>query len=165
VNSKGAVEAALFSASKGLKVSELAEMINVSEDRIRTSLEVLAMEYERRNSAIKISAVGNEYVMRLRDEYAPFSETLTSAELTKGMMKTLVTIAYNQPVLQSELNRNIGARVYDDVPALIEKGLISGKKVGQTLELTTTRRFIEYFGIEGSSKAAIRQWIDEMNSN
>lgn len=165
MNAKGAVEAALFSASKGLKVSELAEMINVSEDRINTALEVLQMEYERRNSAIKISAVGNEYVMRLRDEYSSFSESLTHAELSRGMMKTLVTIAYNQPLLQSELSRNIGSRVYDDVPALIEKGLISGKKTGQTLELTTTRKFIEYFGIEGTSKAAIRQWIDEMNSN
>ncbi len=163
MNAKGTVEAALFSSSKALHIRDIVERTGLSEETIQNALDVLQMEYERRNSAIKISKIGTEYVMMLREEYSEFSEKFTEAELTRGMMKTLVTIAYNQPILQSELNKTIGARVYDDVPALVEKGLISKKRSGQTWQLSTTKKFLEYFGIEGSGKASIRQWIDELN--
>jgi segregation and condensation protein B len=77
------------------------------------------------------------------------------------MMKTAVTIAYNQPVMQSELCRNLGPRVYDDVRALMDLDLINGKPVGQSLELTTTKKFSEYFGISSTKKEDIRKWIEE----
>jgi segregation and condensation protein B len=66
-------------------------------------------------------------------------------------------------LLQSELFRTLGARVYDDVRELIELDLISGRQKGQTLELTTTRKFAEYFGIEGTSKEDIKKWIERMD--
>ncbi|MBQ7405078.1 MAG: SMC-Scp complex subunit ScpB, partial [Candidatus Methanomethylophilaceae archaeon] len=81
------------------------------------------------------------------------------------VMRTLSTIAYNQPVLQSELFKTRGPRTYDDVHKLIELGFVSGRKVGQTLELTTTKRFSEYFGIGSTRKADIRAWIESQASN
>ena len=83
--------------------------------------------------------------------------------MTPGMMRTLSTIAYNQPVLQSELFKTRGPRTYDDVLMLIEMGFVSAKKSGQTKELTTTKKFLEYFGIEANSKDGIRKWIESMN--
>ena len=77
------------------------------------------------------------------------------------MMKTLSAIAYNQPIMQSELFRNLGSRVYEDVPVLIEKGLVSAKKVGNSKELSTTKRFMEYFCVEATGKKDIRRWMDE----
>ena len=70
-------------------------------------------------------------------------------------------IAYHQPILQSDLARSLGARVYDDVRELHQLGLVTAKKKGQTLLLTTTKRFCEYFGIDGTSKAAVKRWMED----
>ena len=161
VNAKGAVEAALFSSSNPLRVRDIAERTGLSDEKVREMLERLHDEYERRNSAMKISKIGSDYVMMLRDEYIDYTDRFTTAELTPGMMKTLSAIAYNQPIMQSELFKTLGSRVYDDVPALVEKGLVAAKKVGQTKELTTTKKFMEYFGVEATGKKDIRRWMDE----
>jgi segregation and condensation protein B len=70
-------------------------------------------------------------------------------------------IAYHQPILQSDLARSLGSRVYDDVRELHQLGLVTSRKKGQTLLLTTTKRFCEYFGIEGTSKKAIKKWMED----
>jgi segregation and condensation protein B len=114
-------------------------------------------------SAIKVAKIGSEYGFQLRDEFAKYSEKYSEVEIRKSVLRTAATIAYNQPLLQSELFRTLGGRVYDDVRELIELDLISGRQKGQTLELTTTRKFAEYFGIEGTSKDDIKKWIERMD--
>ena len=163
MNAKGAVEAALFSASGPLKVREIAERTGLSDDKVKELLERLHDDYERRNSAIKVSKIGSDYAMMLRDEYMGYTEKFTTSELTTGMMKTLSAIAYNQPIMQSELFKTLGSRIYEDVPVLVEKGLVSARKVGQTKELTTTKKFMEYFGVEATGKKDIRRWMDEQS--
>ena len=163
MNAKGAVEAALFSASGPLKVREIAERTGLSDDKVKELLERLHDDYERRNSAIKVSKIGSDYAMMLRDEYMGYTEKFTTSELTPGMMKTLSAIAYNQPIMQSELFKTLGSRIYEDVPVLVEKGLVSARKVGQTKELTTTKKFMEYFGVEATGKKDIRRWMDEQS--
>ncbi len=164
MDARGAVEAALFTSSHPMPVREIAERTSLSEEKVKDVLQDLSRVYDMVNSAIRIAKIGNDYAMALREEYTHYAENFVGGELTKGMMKTLATIAYNQPILQSELFRNIGARVYEDVPALIEMGFVHAKKVGQTKELTITKKFMEYFGVEASSKDGIRKWIESMSS-
>ena len=161
MNTRSAVEAALFSSSEPIRLQDIADKINVPIEEVRYAVKDLMSEYEERDSAITIIKVGAEYRMKLRDEYTDFAGEFTRLEMTKGMMKTVVTIAYNQPVMQSELCRNLGSRVYDDVRALREMGLVSGKRVGQSLELTTTKKFSEYFGISSTKPEDIRAWIEK----
>ena len=160
MDAKGAVEAALFSASHPLRVRDIAERTNLSDSTVREMLKKLKAEYDERGSAIRVSKIGPDFVMRLRDEYTDYSDKFTDAELTKGMMKTLVAIAYYQPIMQSELSKKIGARVYEDIPSLVEQGFVNAKKVGVSKELSTTKRFMEYFGVEGTRKTDIRKWLD-----
>ncbi len=161
---KGAVEAALFASAEGLKVSEIAERTGFPEEEVRTALMDLRREYDERDSAIIVSKAGSSYRMMLRPEYSDFTGRFSKAEMSGGLMRTLSTIAYNQPVLQSELFKTRGPRTYDDVHKLVEMGFVSGKKCGQTLELTTTPRFSEYFGIGSTRKSDIRKWIEAQAS-
>lgn len=165
MKARGVVEAALFTSSGPLSMEELMDRTNLSAERIENVLKDLERVYDMIDSAMRIGKVGGGYSIMLREEYVAYTERYVGAELTKGMMKTLATIAYNQPITQSELNRNIGSRVYEDVPALAEMGLIHAKKIGQTKELTTTRRFLEYFGIDSSTKDGIRKWIESLGQN
>ena len=165
MNEKGAVEAALFSSSENLRISDIAEKTGLSEEDVRYALKDLRKEYEDRDSAIMIAKIGNEFRMMLRTEYSDYTGMFAKAEMTGGMMRTLSTIAYNQPVLQSELFKTRGPRTYDDVHALIAMDFVSGKKSGQTLELTTTKKFSEYFGIGSTRVADIRKWIESQAKN
>jgi segregation and condensation protein B len=165
VDEKGAVEAALFSSAEKINVAGIAERTGLSEEKIRHALKDLRKEYDDRNSAIMIAKIGNEFKMMLRAEYTEFTGKFAKAEMTGGMMRTLSTIAYNQPVLQSELFKTRGPRTYDDVRALIDMDLISGKRVGQTLELSTTKKFSEYFGIGSTRVSDIKKWIESQAKN
>lgn len=162
---KGAVEAALFSSAENLRVSDIAVKIERPESAVRQALNDLRKEYNDRNSAMTIAKFGSQYRMMLRSEYADFTGEFSRAEMSGGTMRTLSTIAYNQPVLQSELFKTLGARVYEDVRDLMERGFVNGKKKGQTLELSTTRKFKEYFGITGTGKKAITKWIESQSRN
>lgn len=162
---KGAVEAALFASADNLKLSDIAERTGFPEEEVRTAMMDLRREYEERDSAIVISKIGSEFRMMLRPEFNDYIGMFGKAEMSAGLMRTLSTIAYNQPVLQSELVRTRGPRGYDDVHRLIEMGFVSGRKSGQTLELTTTKRFSEYFGIGSTRKSDIRRWIESQATN
>jgi len=165
VDEKGAVEAALFSSAEKIGVPGIAEKTGLSDEKIRRALRDLRKEYDDRESAIMIAKIGNEYKMMLRTEYTDFTGKFAKAEMTGGVMRTLSTIAYNQPVLQSELFKTRGPRVYDDVRALIEMDMVSGKRSGQTLELTTTKKFSEYFGIGSTRIPDIKKWIESQAKN
>jgi segregation and condensation protein B len=165
VNVKGAVEAALFSSADNITVQGIVERTGLAESDVRYAIKDLRKEYEERDSAIMIAKIGNDYRMMLRTEYSDYTGKFAKAEMTGGMMRTLSTIAYNQPVLQSELFKTRGARTYDDVKALMDMDLISGKKAGQTIELTTTKKFSEYFGIGSTKLADIRIWIEAQAKN
>ena len=158
---KGAVEAALFTSAEPIGVAEIMERTGLPEGVVKNGLKQLEMEYDRDDSAIKIAKIGPGYIMQLRDEYRDIAGDFAERDIPRGTLKTAVTIAYHQPILQSELANKIGPRIYDDVKALMDMGLIYGRKKGQTRELTTTKKFSEYFGIEGTSKEAIRKWIEK----
>ena len=162
---KRAVEAALFSSAEGLRISEISERTGIPEEELRTAVLDLKREYEERDSAIMISKVGNRFRMMLRTEYTDFTGKFARAEMPAGVMRTLSTIAYNQPVLQSVLLKTRGPRTYDDVHRLIEMGFVSGRKPGQPLELPTTNKVTEYFGIGSTRKSAIRAWIEAQAKN
>ena len=164
-DAKCAVEAALFSSASNLRLSDIAVKTGIPEEELRLAIMDLRREYDERGSAIVIAKIGNEYRMMLRPEYTEYTGSFGKAEMAPGVMRTLSTIAYNQPVLQSELFKTRGPRTYDDVHKLIELGFVSGRKVGQTLELTTTKKFSEYFGIGSTRKADIRAWIESQASN
>lgn len=165
MDARGAVEAALFSSAQSLKISEIAEKTGIPQTEVRVALMDLRREFDERDSAIIIAKIGSEYRMMLKPEYSGCTGTFARAEMAPGVMRTLSTIAYNQPVLQSDLFKTRGPRTYDDVHKLVDLGFVSGKRSGQTLELTTTKKFSEHFGIGSTRKADIRAWIEAQASS
>jgi len=162
---KGAVEAALYSASENLKISDIAERTGLPVEEVRTAVMDLRREYEERDSAIQIAKIGTEYRMMLRPEYSEVTGSFAKAELSGGALRTLTTIAYYQPVLQSELLKLRGPRVYEDVHTLVDMDFVAKKRAGNTWELTTTKKFAEYFGIGSTRIKDIQAWIKNKATN
>jgi segregation and condensation protein B len=155
------VEAALFSQPKGMKASEVAQATGLDIEDVKKALRKLAKEYETRETAIEIVHVAMTWSMQLKKEYSNYALQLGVSELPPSARKLAGVIAYNQPVLQSELAKLMGSNIYEDVHLLRREGLVAGKKEGQTLLLTTTKKFSEYFGIPSTKKEDIKAWFDK----
>jgi segregation and condensation protein B len=165
LNVKGAVEAALYSSPENLSVTAIAAKTGIPVEEVRTAVLDLRREYEERDSAIQIARIGAEYRMMLRPEYTEVAGSFARAELSGGVLRTLTTVAFYQPVLQSELLKLRGPRVYDDVHTLVDQDFVARKRAGNTWELTTTKKFAEYFGIGSTRVKDIKAWIKERATN
>jgi segregation and condensation protein B len=163
LESERAVEAVLFSSGRPMKASELCEATGLGPDTVRRALKRLEEEYDQRGSAIQVVKIGLKYSMQLRPEAARYSTTFAEKELPDKVLRLAAIIAYNQPILQSELAKLMGSDVYDEVRTLRHAGLVTGKRQGQTLLLSTTQKFSEYFGIGSNRKEDIKRWLESQS--
>jgi segregation and condensation protein B len=156
------VEAVLFAAGKPLSVKELAAGLSLDDPRpVQKAVRTLEQTYANRQSALEVRRVSDRYALQLREEYVPTVHAVTPVEMAPRTVKALTLIAYHQPILQSVLVRMIGEVAYEEVQHLRGLGLVRTEPKGSTLELTTTRRFAEYFGISGGRPEAIRKFLEQ----
>jgi hypothetical protein len=97
--------------------------------------------------------------MQLKAQWAPHAAKLAPMEVPLKTLKTLALIAFHQPILQSELKRMVGERVYDHMHELHERGLVVAREHGQSKMITTSDRFPEYFGIPETEPDKIRTFL------
>ena len=155
------IEAVLFSSPQPVRISDMETQTQLSAATIRKALKDLTAEYESRETSLRVAKVGSGYALLLKDEYAPFGHAFAPKEIPDNILRTASWIAYHQPVLQSDLAHALGSKTYADVKELHSLGLIAMKKKGHSYVLSTTKRFPEYFGINGSGPAAIKKYLEE----
>ena len=161
MKSERIVEAALFSAAKPVTVTDLKEASGLDVRTIRSALKNLIDEYNGSDRAIEISKMGPRYAMQVKKEYSSPAAKLADLKVPKDVLKTASLIAYYQPVLQSKLSDLVGSKVYNHVRTLEELGLIRRRPRKNSLELTTTKKFIETFGIDARSRREVKAWIED----
>jgi segregation and condensation protein B len=156
------VEAVLFASGKPLAVKEIAEALALDDYRpVQRAVRTLEQTYGNRQSALEVRRVGDRYALQLQEKYVPTVHSVTPVEMTPRTLRALTLIAYHQPILQSNLVRMIGDVAYEEVQRLRGIGLIHTEPKGSTLELTTTRRFAEYFGIASTRPEEIRRFLEQ----
>jgi segregation and condensation protein B len=156
------VEAVLFAAGKPLSARELAGALGLEDPRpVQKAVRTLEETYAHRQSALEVRRVGDRYALQLQERYVPLVHAVTPVELAPRTLKALTLIAYHQPVLQSVLVRMIGDVAYEEVQHLRGLGLVRTEPKGSTLELSTTRRFAEYFGIPSGRPDEIRRLLEQ----
>ena len=158
---KGIVEAALFSAGRPISVEELAQTTGVGPGDVREHLKALASDYGSRSSAVEVAAVGGKWTMQIRMEYTDRARAFAPPEIERNLLKTAALVAYHQPLLQSDLGDMIGSKVYEHVQSLADLNLINKRPSGRSFELTTTRYFVEFFGIKAADREGIRRLLAE----
>jgi segregation and condensation protein B len=166
VKSERIIEAELFSAAKPVTVSELSEKSGLDTRTVRSALDKLSDEYNVSDRAIEIAKMGPRYAMQVKKEFKEYAWKLSEMNIPKDVLKTASLIAYYQPVLQSKLFDLIGNKVYEHVKILEEMKLIRTKTKKNSYELTTTKKFIETFGIDARSRAEVKAWMEgELSRN
>ena len=156
------VEAALFSAGRAISVKEIMEETELSEAAVKKSIKELKAAYEDRDTVLEITKGGTKWAMQVRRQAAEPAAKFAQMEIAPKLLKTLALIAYHQPIKQSDLKDMIGAKVYDHIPELKDRGLVKTRRDGQTKILSTTPRFPEYFGLDAASPDQIRATMAKM---
>lgn len=148
MNQAKLVEASLFISSEPLSLERLSEISGLSREEVRVAVEELRRSYASIDSAIEVKGVGGDsYLMRVKDSlYAGVAE-LVQPDLPHEALKTLSYIALKQPVLQAEVVKARGEKVYAHVKLLAEKEFVNAQPQGRTKLLTTTEKFSSYFGL------------------
>jgi len=156
------VEAVLFASGKPLAVKEIADALGLEDYRpVQRAVRTLEQTYGNRQSALEVRRVGDRYALQLQEKYVPTVHSVTPVEMTPRTLRALTLIAYHQPILQSHLVRMIGDLAYEEVQHLRGIGLVHTEPKGSTLELVTTRRFAEYFGIASTRPEEIRRFLEQ----
>jgi len=143
------IEAALFISGKWLSVQELVTLTDINPILIRQLIEKLEKKYGE-DSAIEILHKDDRWKMDVKQEHSGIVNKLAtgSAEFSRAEQETLAIIAYKQPVKQSVIVKIRGNKAYEHIKNFIQLGLIKGKKVGHTKELTLSEEFYDYFSIQ-----------------
>jgi segregation and condensation protein B len=154
------IEAILFAGGAPLSVKELTEKAGETDFRtVQRALRHLVRTYASRQTSLEIRRVGDRYALQVREEFLPSVHSVQPIEIPPRTLKSLTLIAYHQPMLQSVLVKMVGEYAYQEVAELQSFGLIRAEPKGSTLELTTTARFAEYFGIGSSRPEQIREFL------
>ena len=142
------LEAALFMSPKPLTLDELNSIAqNQSRLETKAMMSELISFYSTRKSALEVVELPVGYQMRVKEDYEDYvSHFAQNSMFNRGVMKTLAFIAYKQPISQSVVVKYRNNKAYDHLKLLFDEGFIKKESKGRTFLLTTTTKFIEYFG-------------------
>lgn len=144
------IEAALFVAGRWLSVEELVMLTNVNPILLKMLISKLKERYDNVESAIHIMQRDEMWKMDIKQEYHSMVGKLASgsSEFTKAEQSTLSVVAYKQPIKQSVIVKIRGNKSYNHIKKFLQLGLIRGKRIGHTLELTLSDEFYNYFSLQ-----------------
>jgi len=161
MKSERIIEAELFSASRPMTVSDLQTPSGLDARTVRAALKKLMDEYNGSDRAIEIVKMGPRYAMQVKRDYLPVANPLADLKIPKDVLKTASLIAYYQPVLQSKLFELVGSKIYQHVKQLEEIGLVKTRPKSNSFVITTTKKFIETFGIDARSRDEVKAWFEQ----
>lgn len=141
---KAKVEAVLFMTDKPIKAAAVARIVNSDVQLVRQALLELIREYEERPGGLQITDEDG-YSFQVKDEYSSLMNEFAPVEMSAALLRTLSAICIKQPVMQSEIIRVRGAGAYEHIKELVTRELIAKKDDGRSPQLTTTKKFQEYF--------------------
>lgn len=161
------IEAALYVSGRPLELKTLGSILETRSKKIvLQAAQNLVKKYDSYNSALEVLELKDEcFVMQVKAEYAPRAQKVSQqSDLTKGPLRTLSYIAYNQPVLQTKVIEARGGHAYKHLKLLEENNLITRNEDGRTQNIRTTDYFADYFGLSHDLRVLKRQ-IKNLFSN
>ncbi|MFA6089012.1 MAG: SMC-Scp complex subunit ScpB [Candidatus Woesearchaeota archaeon] len=145
------LEAILFATGRFCEVDELIKYVSVKDRReLKKLLHTLQDEYNKREGAVKIIEVDNEFKMVVKDEYLEdIRKALSNMEISKAVLETLAVIAWKKSIIQSDVIKVRGNAAYEHIKELEDTNFVTSVKEGLSKKLTLTEKFYEYFNLGG----------------
>ncbi len=172
------IEALIFSSDDVISASEIikaikvidGEEVQVSEDEIEETVDLLNKNYEEQNLSFRILRIANGYLFATTKDYSKYVGYLSSEKskrrLSQAALETLSIIAYKQPITKPEIESIRGVNSDYILNTLLEKNLVNiagrAESVGRPLLYSTTDEFLKYFGLNKLSDLPKPREIEEI---
>jgi segregation and condensation protein B len=162
------LEALIFAADRPLSKIELCDLLNsalafledrATLDQVESALEAITEKYAADFYPFEVRETGGGWQFLTKKDYyktvAQINGDKFLKRLSTAALETLAIIAYKQPITKGEMEAIRGVNCDYTVQKLLEKELIiiSGrneKMPGQPLLYSTSRSFMDYFGLNTS---------------
>lgn len=160
-NKKALLEASLFMANEPVSLQSLTKLLRCEADKVLELIKEMKKEFEQADHGVHLIKTPQGYQIKVKPEYAQFVRHLTPyQDLSRGFLRVLALVAYQQPITQSQIVKVIGNRAYEYIRALESRGLIKTAKQSRTKALFVTKGFANYFGLESTED--IKKFFNEM---
>ncbi len=166
------VESVLFASDRPVSLNSLKLVFkgtNIRGDKIKRALERLAVELASGKRGVSLEEVPGGYQLRTKVDNLQFlTRTLKARQfkLSGPALEVLAIVAYKQPLIKHEIDEIRGVESGHLLRALMEKGLVSfeGKSdlPGKPMLYSTTKKFLEIFGLRNLKELPTLSQIDEL---
>lgn len=133
----------------------LADVLEITEDRVAATLEKLADDYDERGSGLDLRRTAEGWRLYTRPAAAPYVEKLlldgARSMLTRAALETLAVVAYRQPVTRARVGAVRGVNVDGVMRTLLARGLITEAGTDpdtHAVQYGTTALFLERLGLD-----------------
>ena len=174
------IEALIFASEKPLTTLEIVELVNDADftdekillDNVEAAIEAIVEKYNADFYPFEVKQIGGGWQFLTRKEYHKTVAQLNGDKFLKRLsaasLETLAIIAYKQPITKGEIESIRGVNCDYSVQKLLEKELIiiSGrneKQPGQPLLYSTSKNFMDYFGINSADELPKIKEVGELS--
>lgn len=150
-----ALEALLFVSGDGLKLTDIAEILELQKSELNAAVKRLKAKYSD-NCGIHLISYNGKIQFASNPDYTEIVSTVLNPikekALTNATLETVAIIAYKQPITRLELETIRGVNCDYVLQTLLNHNLIEvvGRKdvIGKPLLFGTTDEFLKRFQIE-----------------
>lgn len=122
------LESLLFFKGEPLSISEIARLLSISEDEVKTAGQELREHLAREKRGVRLMENGDSFMLATAPEMAPRIEQLIKDELEKDLgkagLETLAIVLYYGPVTRARVDHIRGVNSSFIVRQLAIRGLI-----------------------------------------
>ena len=162
------IEALIFASDKPLNSLEITELINhafgfmdekLTLEQVQEAIDSIVLKYTSDAYPFEIKESGGGLQFLTKKDYHKTIAQLNGEKFLKRLsnaaLETLAIIAYKQPVTKGQIESIRGVNTDYSIQKLLEKELIviTGRNEdmpGKPLVYTTSKSFMDYFGINSS---------------
>jgi segregation and condensation protein B len=152
------LEALLLASGEPLSIARIQEVMGGTKGEVLELADQLQAVLASESRGIEVVVVAEKLQLRTKAGYAEYVRQLMAVrprKLSQAALETLSVIAYQQPVVKSEIDKIRGVDVAPTVKTLLERGLIKiigyQASVGQPALYGTTDVFLQVFGLASLS--------------
>ena len=153
------VEALLLAHGDPLSIARIAEILGSTRGEVLALADKLQAQLAVETRGIELVVVSEKLQLRTKAAFAEHVRQLMAVKprkLSQAALETLAVIAYQQPVVKSEIDKIRGVDVAPTVKTLLERKLIKiigyQASVGQPALYGTTEDFLQVFGLSALSE-------------
>ena len=166
---QGILEGLLFiSGDDGITIDRIKSIMEIDDEKLNFLINKLNEEYESENHGIKLEKAGDTLKLVTKIEYKEYYKKMVDIDsdmLSNAALETLAIIAYNQPIVRSQVDEVRGVDSSYNIRRLVLKGLIEEKGIselpGRPLLYGTTDKFLDHFGLQSLNDLPEIEEIEE----